>query len=101
MCIRDSFPPIHRTTLDSVHRRAGARMDRMGGWWRPWTYGPDGENAEAAYWAVREGVSLGDVGTLGKLIVRGPDAAAFLDRLYPGRIADIAPGRSQYALVLG
>lgn len=89
-------PPIHRTGLDSVHRDLGAQMDRMGGWWRPWTYG----DPNAEYRAVREGVSLGDVGTLGKMLVGGPDAVEFLERLYPCRVADLAPGRSRYALVL-
>lgn len=90
------LPPIHRTALDTTHRRLGARMDRSGGWWRPWTYGDE----EREYRAVREAVSLGDVGTLGKVLVRGPDAAGFLERLYPCRVADLAPGRSRYALVL-
>ncbi|MFP3913386.1 MAG: glycine cleavage T C-terminal barrel domain-containing protein [Actinomycetota bacterium] len=90
------LPPIHRTGLDRVHRDLGARMDRVGGWWRPWTYGDD----QAEYEAVREAVSLGDVGTLGKILVRGPDAAGFLERLYPSRISDLAVGRSRYALML-
>lgn len=90
------FPPIQRTTLDEIHRAAGARMDRMGGWWRPWIY----TNPESEYRAVREAVSLGDAGTLGKMLVRGPDAADFLDFLYPGRISDLRPGRSRYALLL-
>ncbi|HEX2154713.1 MAG TPA: glycine cleavage T C-terminal barrel domain-containing protein [Acidimicrobiia bacterium] len=90
------LPSIHRTGLDSVHRSLGARMDRVGGWWRPWTYGdPDGE-----YHAVRERVSLGDVGTLGKMLVRGPDAVEFLEYLYPCRVGDLAAGRSRYALLL-
>ncbi|MEX2654505.1 MAG: glycine cleavage T C-terminal barrel domain-containing protein [Acidimicrobiia bacterium] len=90
------LPPIHRTALDAVHRRLGARMDRIGGWFRPWVY-PD---TDREYWAVREAVSLGDVSTLGKLVVRGPDAVEFLEKLYPCRVADIQPGRSRYALLL-
>ncbi len=54
----------------------------------------------AEYWAVREGVSLGDVSTLGKLVVAGPDVVEALERLYPCRVADLAPGRSRYALLL-
>jgi glycine cleavage system aminomethyltransferase T len=88
--------PIHRTALDETHRAAGARMDRIGGWYRPWVY-PD---TDREYRAVREGVSLGDVGTLGKMIVQGPDAVEFLERLYPCRVADISDGRSRYALLL-
>ena len=71
-------------------------MDRFGSWWRPWHYG----DAVAEYWAVREGVSIGDVSTLGKLVVSGPDVVEFLERLYPCHVADIKPGRSRYALLL-
>ena len=71
-------------------------MDRFGGWWRPWHYG----DPIAEYWAVREGVSIGDVSTLGKLIVSGPDVVELLERLYPCHVADIKVGRSRYALLL-
>ncbi len=85
-----------RTGLDAEHRRMGARMDRVGGWWRPWTYGKPLEE----YWAVRQAVSIGDVSTLGKLLVDGPDALEFLERLYPTKVASIAPGHSRYVLLL-
>ena len=38
--------------------------------------------------------------TLGKVVVSGPDAVDFLERLYPCHVADIKPGRSRYALLL-
>ncbi|HSJ28195.1 MAG TPA: glycine cleavage T C-terminal barrel domain-containing protein [Acidimicrobiia bacterium] len=90
------LPPAHRTALDEIHRTAGAWMDRIGGWYRPWEY-PD---ADAEYRAVREAVSLCDVGTLGKMVVAGPDSVEFLERLYPCHVADIRVGRSRYALLL-
>ncbi len=85
-----------RTPLHHEHLDLGAQMDRFGGWWRPWHYG----DHRAEYWAVREAVSLGDVSTLGKLIVSGPDSIELLERLYPTTIADIKPGRSRYVLIL-
>jgi sarcosine oxidase subunit alpha len=88
--------PFRRTPLHSEHLAAGAQMDRFGGWWRPWHYG----DHLAEYRAVREGVSLGDVSTLGKFIVAGPDAVEFLQRLYPTDVSTIRPGRSRYALLL-
>ena len=87
---------FRRTPLHDEHLAAGARMDRFGGWWRPWHYG----DAVSEYWAVREGVSIGDVSTLGKLVVSGPDVVELLERLYPCNVADIKPGRSRYALLL-
>jgi sarcosine oxidase subunit alpha len=88
--------PFRRTALHDVHVELGARMDRFGGWWRPWNYG----NFLDEYWAVREGVSLGDVSTLGKMIATGPDVVEALERLYPTTIHDIRPGRSRYVLLL-
>ena len=40
-----------------------------------------------------------DVSTLGKLIVRGPDAGEFLDRLYPNRFSNLKPGRIRYGVI--
>jgi glycine cleavage system aminomethyltransferase T len=85
-----------RSPLHGEHLAMGARMDRFGGWWRPWNYG----DPVAEYWAVRQGVSIGDVSTLGKFVVSGPDVVEFLERIYPTTIADIRPGRSRYVLVL-
>ncbi len=88
--------PTAQTALDAEHRRLGAQMERSGGWWRPWHYG----DMEAEYWAVREAVSIMDVSTLGKFIVSGPDALAFLERIYPTKVRTIREGRSRYVLVL-
>lgn len=85
-----------RTPLDAEHRRLGAQMERIGGWWRPWNYG----DVLAEYWAVREAVSIGDVSTLGKMIVSGLDALELLERLYPTKVATIKTGRSRYVLLL-
>jgi glycine cleavage system aminomethyltransferase T len=87
---------FRRTPLHDEHLALGARMDRFGGWWRPWHYG----DVVGEYWAVREGVSIGDVSTLGKLVVSGPDVVEALERIYPCNVADIKVGRSRYALLL-
>ncbi len=84
------------TALHARHLALGATMEWTGAWKRPSNYG----DALAEYRAVRENVSLMDVSTLGKYRITGPDAAAFLERLYPCHVADLAPGRSRYALLL-
>lgn len=71
-------------------------MDRIGGWWRPWTYG----DLRREYDAVRGAVSIGDVSTLGKMLVRGPEAEPFLQFIYPTDVSTIRAGRSRYALML-
>ncbi len=88
--------PTPRTPLHDEHVALGAHMERSGGWWRPWTYG----DPPAEYRAVRKAVSIGDVSTLGKFQVSGPDALALLEHLYPTKVASLKPGRSRYALLL-
>ena len=77
--------------------RRGGRRDRL-----------DGRVAAAAQLRrcarprppnVHEAVGVIDVSTLGKLLVAGPDAAAFLERLYPNRFADLAVGRVRYGVL--
>ena len=90
------YHAMAQTSLDAVHRKLGAQMERSGHWWRPWTYG----NPDEEYWAVREAVSIMDVSTLGKFIVSGPDVLPFLERIYPTTIHTIRTGRSKYVLAL-
>ena len=87
---------FRRTPLHGEHERLGANIDKFGGWFRPWNYG----DAVEEYWAVREGVSLGDVSTLGKMMVSGPDVVEALERLYPNHVHDIKVGRSRYVINL-
>jgi sarcosine oxidase, subunit alpha len=85
-----------RTSLHDVHLAAGARMDRSGGWLRPLAYGDWREE----YRAVRERVSVMDVGTLGKFTVAGPDAPTLIDRMFPSRTDDLVAGGARYVLSL-
>ena len=68
-----------------------------GDWKRPYDYG--GAEDETA--AVHESLGLIDVSTLGKMIVRGPEAAAFLERIYPNRYGDMKLARVRYGIVCG
>jgi sarcosine oxidase subunit alpha len=85
-----------RTSLHDVHAAAGAVLGFSGAWKRPFRYGDVAEE----YRAVRERVSVMDVGTLGKFLVAGRDAPELLERVFPSRVSDLAPGRSRYALSL-
>lgn len=87
---------FRRTPLHAEHVALGATLDKFGGWYRPWHYG----DPVAEYWAVREAVSLGDVSTLGKMIVSGPDVVEALERLYPNHVHDIKVGRARYVINL-
>ena len=50
--------------------------------------------------AVRSGVGVCDVSTLGKIDVTGPDAGAFLDRVYANTFSTLPVGKARYGLML-
>jgi sarcosine oxidase subunit alpha len=89
------FQPAKRSAIHGRHRELKANIKWAGDWRRAYDYGdPQGEAL-----AVHEAAGLIDVSTLGKLLVRGPDAGAFLDRLYPNRFSDLKPGRIRYGVI--
>jgi sarcosine oxidase subunit alpha len=98
------FRPIRRTPLHDWHVAAGAAMEDYGGWQRPACYPRPGETFEAAVHrealAVRKGVGLFDASTLGKIEVKGSDAATFLDRIYANTMSTLRPGSIRYGLML-
>jgi len=81
----DLFQPLRRTPMDAWHADHGAEWEPVGQWRRPLAYLRDGETLETALTrevkAVRQAVGILDASTLGKLMVRGPDAGRVLDML--------------------
>jgi sarcosine oxidase subunit alpha len=92
------YEPVKRTPLHHVHEALGANLMWTGAWKRPHSYGTDA-GAEAHH--VHHAVGLIDVSTLGKILVRGPEAGAFLDRIYPNRLSDLNVGRVRYGVLTG
>ncbi len=89
------FEPAKRGAIQARHEELGATVRWAGDWKRAYDYGdPEGEALN-----VHERVGVIDVSTLGKLLVRGPEAGQFLDRLYPNRISSIQPGRIRYGML--
>jgi sarcosine oxidase subunit alpha len=87
--------PTKRSSIQPRHRELGGAIRWAGDWERPYDYGdPEGEALN-----VHRAVGLIDVSTLGKLLVRGPEAGAFLDRLYPNRMSTLKPGRVRYGVL--
>jgi len=89
------FEPAKRSSIHGRHRDLGANVMWAGDWRRAYDYG----DPQSEAMAVHEAAGLIDVSTLGKLIVRGPDAGEFLDRLYPNRLSNLAPGRIRYGVL--
>jgi sarcosine oxidase subunit alpha len=87
--------PAKRSAIHGAHRELGASIKWAGDWRRAYDYGdPEGEALN-----VHTAAGLIDVSTLGKLLVRGPQAGEFLDRLYPNRLSNLKPGRVRYGVL--
>ena len=101
----DKFDPIRKSAIHSWHVRRGAEFENVGQWKRPWYYPRDGEDMPTAVnrecTATRQGVGVLDASTLGKIDIKGPDAAEFLNRLYTNRWDKLQPGRCRYGFMLG
>ncbi|WP_168454890.1 2Fe-2S iron-sulfur cluster-binding protein [Sphingopyxis microcysteis] len=99
----ERFRPRRYLPAHEWHVREGAVFEDFG-WERPAAYPVGGEDIQAAAEreaaAVRSGVGLFDGSPLGKILVAGPEAAAFLDRVYVGTPSTLKPGRIRYGLVL-
>ncbi len=80
-------------------------FEDVGQWKRPRYFPRGGEDMDAAVarecLAVRNAAGLLDASTLGKIEVVGPDAPAFLDRMYTNRMSNLAVGSIRYGLMLG
>jgi len=96
--------PERLTPMHDWHVARSARMQPVGLWFRPQIYGLPGETVEQAYVreaaAVRAGVGIVDVSTLGKIAVQGPDAPEFLDRVYTNMFSTLPVNRARYGLML-
>jgi aminomethyltransferase len=85
------------TPLDALHRRLGGRMVGFAGYLLPVQY-PAGIIAE--HQQCRERAALFDVSHMGQASLHGAEAAAALERLVPGDLLGLKPGRQRYTLLL-
>ena len=100
------FDPARVTPIHAWHIDRGAVFENVGQWKRPWYFPADAsEPMETAVLreglTVRTGVGVMDASTLGKIDVIGPDAAAFLDRMYTNRMSTLRAGSIRYGLMCG
>jgi aminomethyltransferase len=83
-----------RSTLHDRHVALGAKLAEFGGWEMPLEY----VGVVKEHTAVREAVGVFDVSHLGKVVVRGPGAADFVNRCFTNDLRRIEPGKAQYTL---
>ncbi len=95
--------PVRRTPMQRWHAANGAVFEDVAQWKRPRYYPRPGETMRQAVsrecLAVRNAVGVLDASTLGKIDIQGPDAAAFLDRVYTNRFSNLGIGRCRYGLM--
>ena len=97
------FQPLRRTAMHGWHEKNGADWEPVGHWRRPYAFARSGESVHDAVMRevknTRENVGLLDASTLGKILVKGPDAGKFLDLLYTNMMSSLKPGKCRYGLM--
>jgi sarcosine oxidase subunit alpha len=97
------FQPIRKTPMHAWHEAHGAHWEPVGHWRRPYAFPKSGESVHDAVkrevLATRNSLGLLDASTLGKIIVKGPDAGRFLDMLYTNMMSTLKPGKCRYGLM--
>ncbi|MFK7869885.1 MAG: sarcosine oxidase subunit alpha family protein [Roseobacter sp.] len=97
------FQPLRCTPMHDWHTAHGADWEPVGHWRRPYAFPRDGESVKAAVnrevLNTRQNVGLLDASTLGKLLVKGPDAGHFLDMMYTNMMSSLKVGKCRYGLM--
>lgn len=87
---------LSKTPLHDWHTAHGGKLVDFAGWSLPVIYG-DGLIAE--HLATRKHGGLFDISHMGRFMVRGPDALAWLGSMLTNDPAKLSPGRAQYTLI--
>ncbi|MEL6609216.1 MAG: sarcosine oxidase subunit alpha family protein [Pseudomonadota bacterium] len=97
------FQPVRKTPMHDWHDANGAHWEPVGQWRRPYTFLRGDETVEEAVTRevknTRQALGLLDASTLGKIIVKGPDAGKFLDMMYTNMMSNLKVGRCRYGLM--
>ena len=97
----DFYRPPRLLAAHDWHAAEGAVFEDYGAWKRPAFYGADRDaSIVREVRAVRHSVGLFDGSPLGKIEVKGPDAARFLDRIYINNVLSLELHRVRYGLML-
>ncbi|MEM8836966.1 MAG: sarcosine oxidase subunit alpha family protein [Pseudomonadota bacterium] len=99
------FRPTRLTPSHQWASKNGASFVETGLWLRAEWYVKPGEkgwrdSVDREAKAVREGVGICDVTTLGKIDIQGRDAGTFLDKVYTNTFSTLAVGKVRYGLML-
>ncbi len=87
---------LRTTPLHDAHLTAGAKLVDFAGWEMPLQYAG---GILAEHLATRKTAGLFDVSHMGRFVVRGRGAIAFLQHALTNNAAALAPGGAQYTLI--
>ncbi|MGW0480827.1 2Fe-2S iron-sulfur cluster-binding protein [Nonomuraea sp. NPDC003214] len=95
--------PVRTTAMHDAHVARGAVFEDVGQWKRPRYFPIGGESMREAVLrecrAARASVAAMDASTLGKIDIRGRDAAVLLDRIYTNLYSTLPVGACRYGLM--
>ncbi len=86
---------LKRTPLFAAHQRLGGKLIEFGGWEMPVQY----SSIIDEHLAVRKSAGIFDISHMGEILVNGPSAEAFLNRILTNDIRKVAVGQGQYTLM--
>jgi aminomethyltransferase len=87
---------LHKTVLHEKHLSLGAAMVDFGDWHMPLHYGT---GIVEEHLATRKGAGIFDVSHMGRFIVRGSGALAFLQHVLSNNAAALGTGFAQYTMI--
>jgi aminomethyltransferase len=93
----NAVSPLKSTPLTALHRALGAKLVPFAGYEMPVQFA-DGILKEHLH--TRAAAGLFDVSHMGQVTLRGGEAAAALERLVPGDLQSLRPGRMRYTMLL-
>jgi sarcosine oxidase subunit alpha len=96
--------PTRKSPMHSWHEKNNAVFVDAGVWLRPRYYKQGNENlfegSKREAKNVRQNVGVCDVTTLGKIDIKGPDAAELLNRVYTNAWLKLPVGKARYGAML-
>ncbi|WP_026532026.1 glycine cleavage system aminomethyltransferase GcvT [Arthrobacter sp. H41] len=84
-----------QTPLYAQHEALGASFTDFGGWQMPLKYRSELDE----HHTVRRAAGIFDLSHMGEVLVRGPQAAGFLNYALVGNLAVVAVGKAKYSLI--
>lgn len=86
---------LKRTPLHPIYEKYGARVIDFGGWELPVQFA----GIQSEHHAVRRQAGLFDVSHMGEVLVTGPDAFRFLQRITTNDLSKLEDGQVQYSFM--